>query len=246
MIEIRRLNIVVGFFTVLGVFVFVIALLWLSVGLNQDKYYLYKTTVNGTVDGLTINSVVKFNGVIVGKVVRMILNKRYPGQIIVFMDIASGTPITKNTYAQIVPQGITGLSYITIGLENLNVPGPLLLPSQYSPIPSIKSRGSLVSSITKKMDRIATSVMEMTKKMNQIITPKNVEAMNQMIENTSEFTNKINNGVVKIINWQLLPGLEKSVGKLNLILQNMDALTQKINQNPAILIRGEVDADHEA
>ena len=97
----------------------------------------------------------------------------------------------------------------------------------------------------KKRTNIPTKE-EIIKKMNQIITPKNVEAMNQMIENTSEFTNKINNGVVKIINWQLLPGLEKSVGKLNLILQNMDALTQKINQNPAILIRGEVDADHEA
>jgi phospholipid/cholesterol/gamma-HCH transport system substrate-binding protein len=99
-----------GLFTLVLVAALVAAALWLrGEPIAQDRYVLH---THGVVSGLNAQADVRYRGVEVGKVDRIRFDPADPRTILVDISVSQGTPITRGTYAELAPQGITGLSYV--------------------------------------------------------------------------------------------------------------------------------------
>ncbi|MPZ47012.1 MAG: MCE family protein [Betaproteobacteria bacterium] len=99
-----------GLFTLVLVAALVAAALWLrGEPIAQDRYILH---TRGVVSGLNAQADVRYRGVEVGKVDRIRFDSADPRTILVDISVSQGTPITRGTYAELAPQGITGLSYV--------------------------------------------------------------------------------------------------------------------------------------
>ena len=80
---------------------------------NQD-YDVYDIVFKGPVRGLSQGGEVHFNGIKVGEVTKISLDKVDPTQVIARARVTSDVPIRVDSYATLEPQGITGVNYVQI------------------------------------------------------------------------------------------------------------------------------------
>lgn len=138
--EIRSHFVIVGLVTILAAAVLVVLSLWLAdptFGEDRKRYDIFFEAASFGVD---TESPVRFNGVRVGRVVKTRIDPEKPTRVQVTIEVAQQTPIREGVSATILPQGITGTSYIQIrsGQEL----GDPLVAADGEPLPVIPARPS--------------------------------------------------------------------------------------------------------
>ncbi|MCF6776368.1 MCE family protein [Thiotrichales bacterium 19X7-9] len=294
----RKQFITLGIFVILTTAAMIIIALWLTVGISKNTYYTYVSVFHEPVDGLSINSNVLYNGVNVGKVQSIELDQTNPGNIYVNLSIVSGTPVTKHTYATIQPQGITGLSYISLQTPKaeLNKKIELLTPKRKPPYPVIQTKLSFFSSLTDKFQELSEGLDNIFDKVNNILNKQNTQHISNILQNTaaisenlkqsskettkliksannittsfSKNSQKIDNIINNVnattkqldlisnqilsltttveqqtlpnINNVLIPQLSNTLNSFDTVSDNFNQLINKLNQNPSMLIKGQV------
>lgn len=86
-----------------------LSLIWLSVGFNRN-YNIYAVYTRESVNGLSEDSMVKFNGVRVGKIHSIKLSKTDPQITEILLDVDKDVLITTSTRATLITQGLTGVT----------------------------------------------------------------------------------------------------------------------------------------
>jgi phospholipid/cholesterol/gamma-HCH transport system substrate-binding protein len=143
---------------------FVGVALWLaSGGTLQKKYDLYVAVENESVAGLSINAPVKYNGVEVGKVRNIRLDKVNPELVHLLLAIERGTPIKVDTVATLKVQGLTGIAYMELSGGARDAPPLLTLAGNSYPIiqtkPSLSARlENVLATVLSKLDSTARNV----------------------------------------------------------------------------------------
>ncbi len=138
--------------------------LWLASGGNlQKKYDLYIAVENESVAGLNINAPVKYNGVEVGKVRNIQLDKVNPELVHLLLAIQRGTPIKVDTVATLKVQGLTGIAYMELSGGARDAPPLLTLAGNSYPIiqtkPSLSARlENVLATVLSKLDSTARNV----------------------------------------------------------------------------------------
>ncbi|MCF6766904.1 MlaD family protein [Thiotrichales bacterium 19S11-10] len=275
--------ILLGLFVIFGTTAMIIIGLWLSVGISKKTYYTYISIFHEPVDGLNINSNVLYNGVSVGKVSNIELDKKNPANINVTLSLEAGTPITTNTYAVLQQQGITGLAYIglqvpkdtdtdkkTKSKEAKAKSIELVQPKKHPPYPIIKSRPSLISSITDKFEELTGGLNAITSKVNLLLSEKNTQYISSILKNvnivtedlkrtsamvhqiannistsTHQFdalTKKIEKQTLPSINEVLIPQLNNTLITIDYTASNLSQFIDKLSQNPSLLVKGQTPA----
>ena len=101
----------VGLFVIVLAGVFVLTTLWLmGVGPRGD-YRTFAIYPPESVAGIVAESLVKYQGVDVGKVREVGIDPADPRRVRLLLDIRQDLPITVNTRARLATQGLTGLVY---------------------------------------------------------------------------------------------------------------------------------------
>lgn len=159
-----------------------VAALWLSTGFDRKVYNLYTVYFHEPVSGLSQESVVKYNGVKVGVVNKIELSPIDPQQIKIILKIEEGTPITASTYATLVTQGITGITYLSLAPETSTFIPLQKRPGE--PYPVIPSKPSLFS-------RLEKSVNQISQGLKRILTRRNVEQLSNALDNLQKITASI-------------------------------------------------------
>lgn len=116
--EVKNYYTAVGFFAVSILLLSFYSIYWLS---RNDQYNGPTTEliirIPGSVEGLAVNSSVRFNGIPIGHVIGLFIDKDNPhysmAQTLVRLDI----PLYPSTKAMIKAQGITGMTYIELSTE---------------------------------------------------------------------------------------------------------------------------------
>lgn len=147
--------------------------LWLaSGGAWQKKYDLYLATEDESVAGLNLNAPVKYNGVDVGKVRAIELDRLNPQRVILLFAIEHGTPIKEDTIAVLKTQGLTGIAYVE--LSGGAAASPPLTATEGSPYPVIRTKPSLsarlenvLTSVLGKLDSTSNSINSLLSEENQ-------------------------------------------------------------------------------
>jgi len=148
-------------YPLVGLFVLVLGaaliagVLWLaSGGAMQKSYDLYLAIEDESVAGLNPNAPVKYNGVDVGKVRSIHLDRDNPNRVILLFAIERGTPIKEDTVAVLKTQGLTGIAYVELS-GGARDAAPLRVSSgnQY---PVIRTKPSLSA----RLENVLTTVLE--------------------------------------------------------------------------------------
>ena len=156
----QKTNLIIGLFVILGVVMGVVAVIWVGATSYFQKGSTYVSYFDESVQGLQLNSAVKFRGVDVGLVenIRVAPDNRNIG---VVMKINMKDNLQKNAVAQLKSAGITGIMFVELDLRKpgeTNLTPKIDFPSEY---PIIGSRPS-------EMQRLVAGVNEIVEKFNKI------------------------------------------------------------------------------
>lgn len=150
--------------------------LWLSVGFDHKTYRLYTVYMKESIAGLTDESLVRYNGVKVGTIAQIDLNKDNPQEVKLLLKIEEGTPIFKNTRATLVTQGITGTTFLGLS-ANSPCKVPLkTLPGE--PYPIIVYEPSFLNQLQK-------TVTDLSQTMKQFLSEENSKNLERSLKSLS-------------------------------------------------------------
>ena len=179
-------------YTLVGLFVLIFGALslyfgfWLAKGdVNEKKFNVYYTYFYESVDGLTKDSVVKLNGVDVGRLKDLQIDRDNPSKIIATLYIRKDIKITKDMYAILESQGLTGLRYINIiGGKSKEI----ILPNRKDSI--IKSKESLVAKLSKESPILVDKLRLFSERLNRLLDEKNIQNFSKILEHGALITKK--------------------------------------------------------
>ncbi len=179
-------------YTLVGIFVILFTSLalyvafWLAKGdVNNKRFNIYYTYFYESVDGLTKDSIVKLNGVDVGRLKSLNIDRNNPSKVIATLYIKKGIKITKDMYAILQSRGVTGLKFINIiGGKSKDI----IEPNKKDSL--IKSKPSLVSKISKDTPKIIAKLSQLTNKLDRVFSKKNIDNFTTILENTKEISKR--------------------------------------------------------
>lgn len=184
--EIRAHHILIGVFTV-GVFVLALGfVLWLSRAGSEGEYTFYDIVFSEPVTGLSRGSLVQYNGIRVGEVVRLNLAPDDPRKVQARIRVEGGTPIRVDTRAKLGLLGVTGVAFIQL---SGGAPGSKpLLPTKTHPVPVIPSEESALSKLLASGSDIVTSANDMVLRVSEMLSRENLERVSATLENLEQIT----------------------------------------------------------
>ena len=187
---------IVGLAVVILGAAFVATLLWLSVGFNNKTYTTYAIFLKEAASGLSKDAPVRFSGVKVGVVKQISLNHNNPQQVIILLNIEEGTPITTNTSATLISQGLTGISYIGLAAKGPNLT-PLKAQKGY-PYPIIPAKPSLFNQVDKAVQEVSDNIEGVSLEIKRVFDKENATHLKNSLTNLSEITEVIADNVDQI------------------------------------------------
>lgn len=161
-----------AFVLVLGA-VLIAGALWLaSGGAWQKNYVLYGAVEDESVAGLNQDAPVKYNGVEVGRVRSIQLDRTNPQRVNLLFSIEEGTPIKEDTIAILKTQGLTGITYVELSGGTASSPPLKTAPGQRHPFirtkPSLSARlENVLTSVLEKLDSTSSQVNAVLSEENQ-------------------------------------------------------------------------------
>jgi phospholipid/cholesterol/gamma-HCH transport system substrate-binding protein len=171
----------VGAFVLLVIAMAVSFVFWYTDQKDKRTYERYEVYFPGTVSGLSRGSPVRYLGVDVGKVERILIDPEQRNRVMVIADIESSAPIDSRTQASLSLQGVTGLLFIDLEQDrNAGAPGPLTQGLHY---PVIRSARSDFDVLLSNLPALTTHLVELVERVNQVFSDENVRAFHATLEN---------------------------------------------------------------
>ncbi len=171
---------------VLGVAIFGV---WLArISFNRD-YALYDIVFQGPINGLSQGGEVRFNGIKVGEVTKIELDKN-PKNVVAHVRMSSNVPVRTDSYATTEPLGITGITYIQITAGTPET--PLVKGAQMDGKPPvIPSRRSTLSDLLEGGGTVLARTVEALDRVNLVLSDRNVKAFSSVMDDTQAVTSEL-------------------------------------------------------
>ena len=219
-----------------GVFTLVLAVIAILLALwfNRDRveWVPYDIATKLSVPGLNPQAAVRYRGLDVGRVDKIIFDPAAPGQILIRISIKPDTPVTQSTYATLGYQGVTGIAYVQLDDDGSK---PVRVVSSKQQVAHIELRPSLFDNLQTKGLAILEQTEALTKRFNTLLDPANQKAMLAAFDNVSRAATAI-----EAIPRQLEPTLAKlpaltaqtqqTLASVSVLSKNASQLTGNLNQ----------------
>jgi phospholipid/cholesterol/gamma-HCH transport system substrate-binding protein len=171
----------VGAFVLLVIAMAVSFVFWYTDQQDKRTYQRYEIYFPGSVSGLTAGSPVRYLGVDVGKVARIMLDPQQRKTVQVIADIESTAPIDDRTRASLSLQGVTGLLFVDLEQDpKAETTGGLEQGQRY---PMIRSRRSDFDVLLSNLPALTTHLVELANHFNEIFSDENVRSLKATLEN---------------------------------------------------------------
>jgi phospholipid/cholesterol/gamma-HCH transport system substrate-binding protein len=184
--ETRANYVAVGAFVVVLLAGAAAVMIWLIGGQFNEKLAYFHMSFAGSISGLTKDSTVRYNGVPVGKVTDITIDKENPNHISVVVALDPGTEIRRDATATLASQGLTGGSYVEISGGTSEAP-PYINQFQ-PPGPLIRSRPGGLQSIFDKAPEVMEKLLAIEDQIHDILGGKNRAAIDETVENVRKLT----------------------------------------------------------
>ena len=172
----------VGAFVLLVIAMAVSFVFWYTDQRDKRTYQRYEIYFQGSVNGITAGSPVRYLGVDVGKVVRIMLDAKQPKRVEVLADIDSSAPIDERTRASLSLQGITGLLFVDLKQDPKAVVTSGALP-QGDRYPIIRSAPSDFDVLLSNLPALTSNLVDLADRFNQVFSDENVRSLKATLDN---------------------------------------------------------------
>jgi phospholipid/cholesterol/gamma-HCH transport system substrate-binding protein len=202
-----------------GLAVFVV---WLArLQFNRD-YDLYDILFQGPVRGLSQGGEVHFNGIKVGEVTKIALDRTNPTRVVARVRVTSDVPIRVDSFATLEPQGITGVNYVQI---TAGTPSKPLLKDTvpHNEIPVIRSQRSTLSDLLEGGGTVLTRTIEALDRVNRVLSDQNIKTFSATLADTRAVTAELRERKAIIADTQ------KAVQDIDSAAQQLTKLTTDAN-----------------
>ena len=180
----------VGAFVLLLVTALIAGALWLaSGGALRKQYDLYLAIEDESVAGLNVNAPVKYNGVEVGKVREITLDRSNPERVRLLLAIERGTPVKEDTLAVLKTQGLTGIAYVELG--GSTAASPVLRASEGDEYPVINTKPSLSTRLENVLTTVLAKLDSTSSNIDAILSDANREALSRTLANLAAVSESI-------------------------------------------------------
>jgi len=167
----------IGLFTfavVAGAFAFVF---WLHHSSGKKQAVAYRVIFDSSVSGLQVGGNVLFNGIRVGEVTNLRLDREKPNEVVAMLAVNKSTPIRSDTRVGLEFAGLTGVA--AVSLKGVSAKTPLIEREEGEP-PTLRADPSA----SQDMMQAAREVLN---KAEEVITT-NQEALHQAIADIATFS----------------------------------------------------------
>jgi phospholipid/cholesterol/gamma-HCH transport system substrate-binding protein len=171
----------VGAFVLLVVAMALSFVLWYTNQQDKRIYLRYEIYFPGTVSGLTPGSPVRYLGVDVGKVARIMIDPQQRNRVLVIVDIEATAPIDGRTRASLSLQGVTGLLYIDLKQDGKSTVAAALVDGLHYPM--IRSAPSDFDVLLSNLPALTTNLVELADRLNQVFSDENVRSFKATLDN---------------------------------------------------------------
>ncbi|MEJ8838646.1 MlaD family protein [Ramlibacter sp. AN1133] len=182
----------------------------------------YEISTRETVTGLQEQAPVRFRGVDVGKVRRIGFDPKATGNVLVRLEVDRDTPLTRDTFATLSYQGVTGLAFIQ--LSDHGKQAPKLVPDDDNP-PRIPLEPGLLSRLEEKGEVILERVGEVTQRVNTLLGDPNQKRIADALENISQAagtTNQLAHRIDNTVTQRLDPAIAQATVTLRGVQATVD------------------------
>jgi len=232
----QKTKFAVGLFVAIGFTLVILVTIWLGMSRFFQKGRFYVTYFDESVQGLDVDSPVKYRGVFTGRVEN--ISVAPDSKLIkVILKIESGQKLERNIVAQLKSVGITGSMFVELDQKREGQPDqspPLSFPSEY---PIIASKPSEISGLIGGFDQILSQIKaldleEISGKIkatldniNQSVDDADVERISQTINSSFEKMEQI----LEDQRWdKVLASAEAAGQSLNSLLDEADRTLARV------------------
>lgn len=163
-------------------------MIWLArIDVNKATA-IYDIYFSSSVAGLGVGGDVRFNGIKVGEVKDITIDRKDPRNVRVRVEIDGNTPIRADSIAELNLQGITGVSYVMI---NPGTPDATLLKPGSSPPPIIPSRPSRIAELFQGAPDLLNRLISLTDRTSAFLSPENEKSLTAILADLRDVTGAI-------------------------------------------------------
>jgi phospholipid/cholesterol/gamma-HCH transport system substrate-binding protein len=186
--ETRASHVLIGAFA-LGVLLLAFGfVLWLG-KLELDREWTeYEIVFKEAVTGLTVGGAVQYNGIQIGDVRRLSLDRDDPSRVIARVRIAGETPVMADTRAKLTLTGLTGVAIIQLSGGTAEA-GRLTAPE--GELPRIIADESALAKLLANSEGIVTSVNEMMLRLSVLLNDENLGKIAATIAHVEQVTGEM-------------------------------------------------------
>ena len=175
----------VGLFVVLLVIASMATGWWLHTGGGKQQHTPYLVLATDSVTGLNTDSRVYYQGVDVGYVDTIRIDRENPDKVRIRLLIDQTVPIRDDIHAQLQPQGVTGLS--VLNLKGGGSGEPLATPPDEC-CPVIPYEPSLFSQLEGGISDTMVRLVSVSERLDRLLRDENIEAIERTVEQLDTVT----------------------------------------------------------
>jgi phospholipid/cholesterol/gamma-HCH transport system substrate-binding protein len=211
-----------------------VAAMWFTGGTAARDIYLLVS--DSPVTGLNPQAMVRYRGVSVGKVENIRLDPKDSHTILIRIAVDRSLPLTKNAYAQLGYQGLTGLAFVQLNDEGGEAEK---LQTDSDDPTRIPLRPSALDSITNSGQRLLGNANVLMERLNLLLEDQNRERFAHILENTEGATGRLRGLIGQLEpGLKALPGVAADASSLlrhtDQLIVDLNEMTTRINQGGAI------------
>jgi phospholipid/cholesterol/gamma-HCH transport system substrate-binding protein len=180
--ETRANHVLIGAFTLAVCLLAVLFSLWAVKYTTEKSFTEYDIIFEEAVTGLSVGSQVLYNGISVGGVRRLSLDRDDPRKVIARIRLSADTPVKTDTRAKIALTGLTGVAIIQLSGGSPGSPG--LQPREGERVAQILTEPSALKNI-------AATASEIVDRVNTLLSDENVARVTRTLDQIDQITGSI-------------------------------------------------------
>ncbi len=186
--ETKANYVLIGAFVLLAAGALALFTLWIAGNPFSRSYKDYDVVFNGPVNGLSEGGEVRFNGIKVGEVTTLRLDRLDANRVIAHIRVGAQTPVRTDSVAQLNFMGITGVTFIQILAGNPNSP---LLEATNGESPQIPTSRTLVDELFQGGQDLLGVSGDTIKKINETLSEENLKHLTSTLASLDRAIAKI-------------------------------------------------------
>lgn len=215
--ETKASYVIVGVFTLLGIALGLGFFVWLA-KVQIDRVYTQYDIVFDSASGLGQSSPVRFNGIDVGKVLTVALDKTDPSKVRVRIEVSATTPVRQGTEATLASLGVTGVAFV--GLVGGDAGANRLPVDAGTDVAIIPSKPTVVQGLLADAPDMLASAIAALEDVRKFSTPENAAHVSSILTNLDAASGRLN---------AVIDDMTKTSGSLAKAADKLDGLATNAN-----------------